>query len=145
MSLSKWDDRYLKLAAYITIWSTDPSTKVGCIIADEKNRIVSTGINGLPRGIEDNHDRLNVRDIKLKITIHAEVNALLFAARSVEGCTAFVWPLPPCAQCASALIQAGIKRIVSVRSNNTLWARDHKLASEMYYEAGVALDLVEEE
>tara|TARA_R110000787_G_scaffold186397_1_gene297914 strand:- start:2897 stop:3064 length:168 start_codon:yes stop_codon:yes gene_type:complete len=45
---AKWDQRFMELAAFIAQWSKDPSTKVGAVIVDPRNkRIVSTGFNGL--------------------------------------------------------------------------------------------------
>ena len=46
----KWDFRFLELAWVISQWSKDASTKVGAVIADSNQRIVSTGFNGFARG-----------------------------------------------------------------------------------------------
>ena len=54
----KWDRRFLDLAAHISTWSKDPSTKVGCVVVGEDREIRSTGFNGFPRGIEDDEERL---------------------------------------------------------------------------------------
>ena len=64
----KWDYRFLDLAEFISSWSKDPSTKVGAVIVDKNNRIVSVGYNGFPKHIEDN-DRLKERDIKYNIIL----------------------------------------------------------------------------
>ena len=48
-----WDLRFLDLAKLVSTWSQDPSTKVGAVIADSDNRIVSIGYNGFPKGIKD--------------------------------------------------------------------------------------------
>ena len=134
----KWDLRYLGLCAYIAQWSKDPSTKVGAVIVDHKNRIVSQGFNGFPRGVKDLHRRYNNRETKLNMVIHAEENALIFAQRSVEGCTAYVWPLPPCSNCAAKLIQAGISRVVSRTPNpNSKWKESIERSISMFEEAGV--------
>src|SRR5699024_9380544 len=42
----KWDARYMGLAYLVASWSKDPSTKVGCILVDQKNRFISSGYNG---------------------------------------------------------------------------------------------------
>lgn len=112
---SKWHARFLALAYFISRWSKDPSTQVGAVIVQPRTRsIVSTGFNGLPRGIGDTPERLHDRDFKLASTVHAEVNAILHAARTgvvLEGCTLYcTWP--PCCHCASAIIQAGIRQVV---------------------------------
>jgi dCMP deaminase len=140
--LSKWDLRFLGLAKHIGSWSKDPSTKVGCVIADSRNRLVGTGFNGFPHGVKDLPERLEDRDLKYKLVQHAERNAVAFSTNDISGCTAYVWPQPPCAQCAGALIQAGIKRIVApdIPRDHERWGRDHELAFEMYAEAGVVVD-----
>ena len=51
--LNHWDHRFLGLAQFIAGWSKDPSTQVGSVIADRMRRVVATGFNGLPSGVED--------------------------------------------------------------------------------------------
>ena len=142
--MSKWDDRMLALAGLVATWSKDPGTQVGAVIADRRHRVVSLGFNGFPQGVRDDPAALEIRDEKLRRTIHAETNALLFAGRSVEGCTAYVTH-PPCSQCAAKLIQAGIARIVAVQPPSDFaarWAMDLGSAHVMYAEAGVDFRMV---
>jgi dCMP deaminase len=138
---AKWDIRFLNLAEHIASWSLDPSTKVGSVIVDPQKRVISMGYNGLPRGIEDSDERLNNRDLKYKLIVHAERNSLLFARGSVEGCTIYTWPFQPCTACASMIIQAGIKRVVSLETDNPRWNEDFALSREILEEAGVNLHL----
>ena len=42
----KWDVRFIELAKHISLWSKDPSTKVGCVVVGEDREIRSTGFNG---------------------------------------------------------------------------------------------------
>ena len=58
----KWDLRFIELAKHISLWSKDPSTKVGCVVVGEDREIRSTGFNGFPRGIDDDEERLNDRE-----------------------------------------------------------------------------------
>ena len=103
---NKWDRRFFDLAFYIAGWSKDPSTKVGAVVVDPGNRrIVSTGFNGFPLGVEDTEARLENREVKYEMVVHAEQNALLFAGPQAIGCTLYVTPLPPCARCAVIIIQ----------------------------------------
>jgi dCMP deaminase len=76
---TKLVDWALGMAVHVAKLSKDPSTKVGAVILDSKRRIVSGGYNGFPRGVEDSDERLNNRETKLRMTIHAERNALSFA------------------------------------------------------------------
>lgn len=104
-----WDYRFLDLADHVATWSKDPTTKVGAVIVDDKNRVISIGYNGVPRGVSEpaSYDR----DQKLLRTIHAEENALAFAYRDIEGCRMYV-SFPPCAHCAAQIIQRGIKEVI---------------------------------
>ncbi|MEW8659138.1 MAG: dCMP deaminase family protein [Candidatus Thiodiazotropha endolucinida] len=136
--MTKWDTRFLGLAAYISAWSKDPSSQVGAVITDG-NRIISLGYNGFAAGVEDKQERLGDRDCKLNLTIHAEENAMIFAKRDLTGCTVYVTH-PPCPRCASKLIQEEVGRIVYIAPSGDFlsrWADDLKLSSEMYREAGV--------
>ena len=137
-----WDARFMGLAAQIAGWSKDPSTSVGCVLVRGKNDVVSIGYNGPPAGVDD-HMVERGREVKLAITLHAEKNALLRAREDVRGCTIYVWPMPPCAQCAAAIIQAGIARVVSCEptaDQYDRWGRDWALAEEMYRQTGVVLE-----
>lgn len=132
----KWDYRFLDLAAFISSWSKDPSTKVGAVIVDKNNRIVSVGYNGFPKHIEDN-DRLKERNIKYNIIVHGEINAILFANKSVEGCTLYTYPFMPCPRCAGLIIQSGIKRVVSFVNKIDRWEKDFELSRELFHESDV--------
>ncbi len=132
----KWDYRFLDLAEFISSWSKDPSTKVGAVIVDKNNRIVSVGYNGFPKHIEDN-DRLKERDIKYNIIVHGEINAILFANKSVEGCTLYTYPFMPCPRCAGLIIQSGIKRVVSFINKIDRWEKDFELSRELFHESDV--------
>ncbi len=143
----KWDRRFLDLAALVASWSKDQSTQVGAVIVDPARRVVSTGYNGLPARIEDDPAWLADRGIKLRVVLHAEDNAINFARRDLTGCTLYVWPMPPCAQCAARIIQAGITRVVTQRPDAqqlARWGADFDLAAEMYRQAGVRLDRMDE-
>ena len=131
-----WDMWFLGLAKYVATASKDPSTKVGAVIVDSDNRVVSIGYNGFPKGIKDD-SRLECRDQKYKIVTHAEIKSLLFAKTSVTGCSVYTYPFMPCPSCAGAIIQSGIKRVVSFSSDNPRWAEDFEVSNSMFNEAGV--------
>jgi len=143
MKSTKWDKRFLDLAKLCGSWSKDPSTQVGAVIVDGNNRIVSIGFNGFPQGVEDSEERLVDRETKYDIIVHAEANALMFANKSVEGCTLYTWPFQPCSRCAGLIIQSGITRIVSIKENNNLWENNFSLARQLFKESGVSLEYVE--
>lgn len=137
-----WDKWFLGMAEYVSTASKDPSTKVGAVIIDQHRRVVSVGYNGFPRKLKDLPKRLLNRDYKIKGTIHAEINATLFAGKRLSGCTLYTWPFMPCAPCASFMIQTDIKRIVSYESDNPRWIEDFKLAKQWLKEAKVQLTLL---
>lgn len=136
----KWIERFLAMADAVGTWSKDPSTKVGAVIVDMHGRVVSTGYNGLARGVADSEERLTDRDVKYKIILHAEENAILFARRDLTGCTLFVSSLPPCAHCASVIIQSGISRVYTRNVEiPERWKKSMELTEQMFGEAGVEL------
>lgn len=138
--LSHWDKRFLRIAEEVRLWSKDPGTKVGCVLVNQR-RIVSTGYNGFPQTISDDPERYIDREYKLSVTVHAEANAILNAAKNgtkVQGSTLYV-TFPPCSQCASAIIQAGVAQIVcpDPASAPERWRSNFQAANNLFYEAGV--------
>lgn len=117
----KWDLRFLELAHVIAKWSKDPSTQVGAVIVNDDRQIVSQGYNGLPSRVPDDPEILDNRFEKYKYIIHAETNAILTANSSVKDCTLYTFPFLPCTNCASMVIQAGIKRVVSFQCVDDRW------------------------
>jgi dCMP deaminase len=76
--MNKWDKNFLELAKTVSTFSKDPSTQVGAVIVDDDKRVISIGYNGFPKGVRDDH-RLDNRELKYEMIVHAEANALLFA------------------------------------------------------------------
>lgn len=110
-----WDEYFMGLAHLSALRSKDPNTQVGAAIVDENHRVVSVGYNGFPTGVSDDEFPWNregdVLTSKYAFVVHAELNAILNSQRSVRGCTIYV-SLFPCNECAKAIIQSGIKKIV---------------------------------
>lgn len=109
-------DRYFMGVAKLTSQlSHARRTKVGAVMTKD-NRIISIGYNGVPSGFDnDCEDMLPDGSLVTKnIVVHAEMNVLCFCARTeieTEGATIYL-TLSPCANCALAMIQSGIKRVV---------------------------------
>lgn len=141
----KWDVRFLDLAKKISEWSHDPSTKVGAVIANEDNKILSHGYNGFPRGVDDSKKRYEDRPLKLKLVCHAERNALDNAHYDVSGAILYS-TLFTCNECAKSIIQRGIKKVVSPtpvldeRGDIYNWEE----AKLMYREAGVKVLFIDQ-
>ena len=110
-----WDEYFMGLAHLSALRSKDPNTQVGAAIVDENHRVVSVGYNGFPKGCSDDvfpwEREGSVLHTKYVYVVHAELNAILNSPRSVSGCTIYV-SLFPCNECAKAIIQSGIRRIV---------------------------------
>lgn len=142
LNLNRWDYRFLDLAELISSWSKDPSTQVGAVITDSNNRVISIGYNGFPQNIVDDN-RLNDRDIKYKMIIHGEMNAILFANKSLKNCTLYTYPFMPCSRCASMIIQTGISRVVSYNNVPERWKSEFELSQILFKEADIELKLYE--
>ena len=142
---AKWDRRFLELAANIGLWSKDRSTKTGCVIVGSDRLIRSTGFNGFVRGVDDKLSDRHERPAKYQWTEHAERNAIYNAGRigvSLVGCTCYVnWF--PCIDCARAIIQSGIVRLVGLEPDrgDARWGADFRVAFDMLSEVGVQLAL----
>lgn len=117
--------------------SKDPSTKVGAVIVDDERIVRSMGYNGFARGVQDLEERYANRDLKYKMVVHAEINAII-NGRDVRGCTLYC-STHPCGPCAAAAIQAGIECIVCRPQLNERWKEDAKVVETMLAEAGVKL------
>lgn len=147
----RWDNHFIGLALHIARMSKDPETQVGAVIVGPDREIRSTGFNGFPRGIEDNAYRLEDRDRKLKLMVHAEMNAILNAARvgtPLKGCTLYlgctdgpghVWGGPPCGRCAVEVIQSGIVETVALpfKIGASKWRQSIEEARRLLEEAGI--------
>ena len=141
--LDKWDERFVRLAHEVATWSKDPGTKVGAVLIQER-RIIATGYNGFPVGISDDFSRYENRELKLAYTVHAEVNAILNAAKNgaqTNGSALYV-TFPPCVRCASSVIQAGVKRVVcpTVESAPERWRADFELGYDVMKEAKILIE-----
>jgi dCMP deaminase len=149
---NKWDKRFLELAKEISSWSKDPSTQVGAVIVNDKRLVVGMGYNGFPRGVNDSSDRYMQRELKYKLVVHAEANAILAAGKEATGGVLYVYPsfvLPPiCNECAKLVIQAGIKEVVGYipkdDERSKRWAESIGFSRLMVNEAGVKYRGVEE-
>ena len=146
----KWDRYFLRMALEASSISRDPNTRVGCILVGPDREIRGSGFNGLPRGIADTAERLNDRDAKLRIIVHAERNALLAAARvgvPTKGCRLYVactddsretWGGPPCVGCSIEIIQAGIVEVVSYPTKGwSKWKDELDQGKALLFEAGL--------
>ncbi|MEG0330137.1 MAG: dCMP deaminase family protein [Longicatena sp.] len=110
-----WDEYFIGLAHLSAMRSKDPSTQVGAVIVSREHRVVGIGYNGFPNGCDDDEfpwDREGeFGATKYPYVVHAELNAILNSNHNLKGCSIYV-SLFPCNECAKAIIQSGISRIV---------------------------------
>lgn len=124
------DSTFMGIAKLIAAESKCVSMSVGAIIV-KNDRIIASGYNGTPAGhpnccdvvavdeddflhnnkkiARDNHHEWSKGN-----EIHAELNAIIFAAKngiSIDGAVMYCTH-SPCQDCAKAITQSGIKKVV---------------------------------
>lgn len=149
--LLKWDRHFISLALENARMSKDPATQAGAVIVGPDREVRSMGYNGLPRGIADTPQRLQDKDLKRSLIVHAEMNAILNAARigvSTRGCTLYlaltddsgqVWGGAPCTRCTVEIIQAGITEVVAkpFKNQTSYWTDSVEQARALLQEAQI--------
>lgn len=111
-----WDEYFMGVAHLSGMRSKDPSTQVGACIVSQDNKILSMGYNGFPNGCSDEdfpwEREGELLETKYAFVTHSELNAILnYRGGSLEGTKLYV-SLFPCNECAKAIIQAGIKKVI---------------------------------
>lgn len=114
MPRASWDEYFMNIARVVATRSTCERKFVGAVIVRDR-MILSTGYNGSIRGVphctEVGH---MMEDGHCVATIHAEVNAILQAAKNgvrIDDAAVYV-TASPCWSCFKAITNAGIRRIV---------------------------------
>lgn len=133
-----WMQEAFKLARK----SPDPSTQNGAVIVHNQHGIVAEGFNEFPAGVHYTDERWD-RPAKYDFIEHAERNAIYEAARygvAIEGTTMYLVGGPPCTDCARAVIQAGIDKLVYYEhSPGAHWDQSLDTATTILVEAGIYL------
>ncbi|MBT8041883.1 MAG: dCMP deaminase family protein [Pontiella sp.] len=117
-----WDEYFMDIAHVVSTRGNCCRRKVAAVIVRDK-RIISTGYNGTPRGIDNCYeggcprcasDAPSGGNLGECICAHAEENAIVQAAyhgisvsEGVLYCT-----LSPCLMCTKMIINAGIREVV---------------------------------
>lgn len=117
-SFNKW---FLQGVYWVASKSKDPKTKIGAILVKDR-RIISTGYNGIPIGVNDLNEGRHQRPEKYKWYEHGERNAIYAAAKygiNTDGAILYTNALP-CADCARGIIQSGIKEVFIHKQFNDL-------------------------
>lgn len=112
-----WNDYFLGLAKVASRRSHDIHTQHGCVITDRSNRILGTGYNGFPSGLE--HSKLPLtRPEKYSWMMHAERNALSNCIIRPDDGIAYVTG-QCCNDCIMALWQAGVRKVIMTDDHGT--------------------------
>ncbi len=120
MDRPNWETTFINICDQLKNRSTCHRLKTSSLIIRDQ-RIISMGYNGTPSGKTHCEDHFQNSKYDLKIhhewsilnEIHAEMNAILFAARegmSVKDCDLYTL-FSPCIQCSKSIVVAGIKRV----------------------------------
>jgi dCMP deaminase len=152
-----WDEYFLAICKVVATRSHDEETHVGCVIVNPSRRIVSTGYNGLPAGVDDGFwakdrvtkvvlpgvfsDQLVYEVDKYDTVTHAEANASVSAGGDLHGCTLYS-TFFPCNECAKLVITAGIKRICYRDLRE--W-KANAVARKLFEQAGIEMVRLEDE
>ena len=134
---------YLKQAyLHAAKYSNDPSTQNGAVLVHPKGGVILGAANSLPNRVEDKPERWE-RPQKYNYIEHAERNVIYKAAQkgiATHGLFMFV-PFFSCPDCARAIIQAGISKVVGHRQffnlANDRWREPCKIGIDMMQEAGI--------
>lgn len=146
MFSEKWHRRFMEVAFLVASWSKDTSTKTGAVVVGPDREIRATGYNGLVRGVYDDKPERMKRPTKYDFFEHAERNAIYNACltgTSLKGCTMYATH-PPCTDCARAIIQSGIKTVITRELetrkdiSGQTWRDKLDYSRQMFEESGVA-------
>lgn len=148
--MTDWHQRFMAVARQVATWSKHPDVQAGCVIVSVSNAILSTGYNGLPRGVSYRPAR-QVRPDRSHWYEHAERNAIFQAACHgviLRDARIYV-PWFPCAACMRAIIQSGITRLICAMPHvppaaNPKWEQEFQIAQEMAQEAGLEIEYYDE-
>ena len=115
-----WDTYFLGICEAVSTRADCSRRQVGCVITRD-NRIVSTGYNGAPAGAPGclagacpraRGETAISGDYDMCIAVHAEANALLYAAYDdCKGATMYCTD-EPCQGCSKLIAAAGIAQLV---------------------------------
>ena len=134
------------LVKLVSLLSDDIKRKVGCVIVNKYDEVISSGSNTIPQRVFKSEDRL-VLEEKNKWVGHAERNAIANAAKkgisTNEGkmyCSYF-----PCSGCAISIIEAGIKKVYTTKPdfNHHKWGESWRISETMFRESGVDVEYID--
>lgn len=155
MAISRNDRRFLIRCEEVRQASHDPDRKVGVVIADDAGRTLAVGTNAPPKSLrltEAESQAAILQDPAWKYFMleHAERNAIHAACAdgvSLAGATMY-GTLFPCADCARAIVAAGLSRLVVPDAGidperDQKWGNHYRYAKQILSLGGVRVDIVD--
>lgn len=120
MTRPAWDAYFLNIAASVSARASCPRAKVGAVLVTADHRLLATGYNGAAPGqVQCDEAGCLMEDGHCQRALHAEVNAVAFAARfgvRIEGATLYLYidrdddgEADVCRECMKVLRAAGVK------------------------------------
>ena len=145
--MDKWDARFMEMTRLVSNWSScyKSNRQVGAVVVRDK-RILTTGYNGAPAGVESCKERGECLREKLGIAsgtrqemcyaVHAEQNAIIQAAKlgvTLQGATLYCTH-QPCSMCSRMIINSGIVRVVYEQGY------PDEFSLKLFEEAGITIE-----
>lgn len=144
--MDKWDVRFMEMARMVGSWSScyQQNRHVGAVVVKNK-RVLTTGYNGAPAGVESCVERGECLRRNLNIpsgtrqemcyAVHAEQNAICQASKlgvSLEGATLYCTH-QPCTICTRMIINSGVSKVIYEQGY------PDEFALKLFAEAGVQI------
>lgn len=106
----------IEIALCLAQRATCVKLAVGCVLTDKHSRIIGSGYNGSPRGIEHCTSTACAgacapAGSDLCIAVHAEQNALLVCCNPEQVITCYTTHAP-CLRCTKMLLNTSCERII---------------------------------
>lgn len=113
--MSPKDAAFMEIAGVLSTLSTCPRRDVGCVLVDDKFRIIGSGYNGVPRGKQHCKHRpcpfMNGEHGSTCWATHAEVNAIAQCQNTDRVWTVYTTTFP-CLECFKLIMNTTAARIV---------------------------------
>lgn len=148
MERPSWNKYFMDIATLTSTRSNCCRRNVGCVVVKNK-RIISTGYNGTPFGIENcldgacercfsrnNNSSSTGSNLDLCICLHAEQNALLFASMDELNGSSLYTTSFPCLGCTKQIIQCKIKEVFYLEK---YCSTTEEISIDLFKKAGITI------
>jgi len=127
------DDFYFELVHLVAKRGTCNRAQVGCILVNDKNRVVAMGYNSSHKNTPHCTDKgCLIEDDHCLRCLHAEQAAVLNLEHEYEDLTAYVTHYP-CIHCYKILTAANVHKIITYRR----YGHDTEVYKHLRFEVGV--------